>query len=133
MRKGGGFFMRMTAGKYRHYKGNDYEAFCLAKDANNPAEEPFVLYRKLYGDHGFWIRPETMFFEDVDVDGGFTPRFALTGEPEKCRDKITELKAIAEESGGRVRMRHSETMAEYAIVSFESDKDEMVLIERTDA
>lgn len=112
--------MRMTAGTYRHYKGNEYEAFCLARDANG-AGEIYVLYRKLYGDRSFWIRPRDMFFEDVEVDGAFTPRFARTGEPEDCEKKIDELKAIASESGAPLRIRHSETMAVYTLAGFEAD------------
>jgi hypothetical protein len=126
--KGERFFMRMQAGKYRHYKGNDYEAFCLARDINGG--ELYVLYRKLYCDCSFWIRPRDMFFEDVEDDGAFTARFALVGEPEDCVKKIGELQTIAEENGGALKMRHSETMAVYTIAGYDSGRADTVLVER---
>ena len=49
---------------YRHFKGDYY----LAEDIANDSEtgEPFVVYRKLYGDGGLWIRPLEMFLSEVD-------------------------------------------------------------------
>lgn len=49
---------------YRHFKGDYY----LAEDIANDSEtgEPFVVYRKLYGDGGLWIRPLKMFLSEVD-------------------------------------------------------------------
>ena len=49
---------------YRHFKGDFY----LAEDIANDSEtgEPFVVYRKLYGDGGLWIRPLDMFLSEVD-------------------------------------------------------------------
>ncbi len=122
--------MRMQAGKYRHYKGNDYEAFCLAKDVNGG--EVFVLYRKLYGDCSFWVRPRDMFFEDVEIDGAFTSRFALVGEPENCASKIDELKAIIAESGEPLKLRHSETMAVYTLAGYDSNRADTVLLKPLD-
>lgn len=61
-------------GRYRHYKGNEYEVLGVVR--HSETLEPLVLYRPLYNDSGLWVRPCTMFFEDVDVDGVRTPRFA---------------------------------------------------------
>ena len=49
---------------YRHFKGDYY----LVEDIANDSEtgEPFVVYRKLYGDGGLWIRPLKMFLSEVD-------------------------------------------------------------------
>ena len=49
---------------YRHFKGDYY----LTEDIANDSEtgEPFVVYRKLYGDGGLWIRPLEMFLSEVD-------------------------------------------------------------------
>ena len=60
-------------GCYRHYKGNDYEVIGEAR--HSETEEPFVVYRALYGDRGLWIRPRAMFLESVMVDGRLQPRF----------------------------------------------------------
>lgn len=60
-------------GRYRHYKGNDYEVIGVAK--HSETEEPFVVYRALYGERGLWVRPAAMFLDTVIVDGLLRPRF----------------------------------------------------------
>ena len=65
-------------GRYRHYKGNDYEVIGEAR--HSETEEPFVVYRALYGDRGLWIRPRSMFLETVMVDGRPLPRFQRLAE-----------------------------------------------------
>lgn len=61
-------------GRYRHYKGNEYEVVGLAR--HSETLEPLVVYRALYGEYGLWVRPREMFLESVDVDGKRLPRFA---------------------------------------------------------
>ena len=39
-------------GRYRHYKGNDYEV--IGEAQHSETEEPFVVYRALYGARGLW-------------------------------------------------------------------------------
>ena len=65
-------------GRYRHYKGNEYEVIDVAY--HSETEEKMVIYRKLYGDHSLWVRPLGMFFEDVQVEGQSLPRFLWIGE-----------------------------------------------------
>ncbi|HEY7128802.1 MAG TPA: DUF1653 domain-containing protein [Nitrospira sp.] len=60
-------------GRYRHYKGNDYEVIGEAR--HSETQELFVVYRALYGEGGLWIRPRAMFLESVMVDGRLQPRF----------------------------------------------------------
>ena len=60
-------------GRYRHYKGHDYEV--LGEARHSETDEPFVVYRALYGERGLWIRPLAMFLETVMVDGRTFPRF----------------------------------------------------------
>ena len=60
-------------GRYRHYKGNDYEVLGVAR--HSETEEEYVIYRALYGEGGLWIRPKKMFLESVWVDGSVQPRF----------------------------------------------------------
>jgi hypothetical protein len=65
-------------GRYRHYKGNDYEVIGEAR--HSETEEPLVVYRALYGERGLWVRPLSMFLDTVMVDGRALPRFRrLTG------------------------------------------------------
>ena len=53
----------IPAGKYRHYKGNEYEVLCIAK--HSETLEPMVIYRALYGEGGIWARPAAMWNETV--------------------------------------------------------------------
>ena len=49
---------------YRHFKGDYYLVEAVARDSET--EQPVVIYRKLYGDGGLWVRPTAMFLEPVD-------------------------------------------------------------------
>lgn len=64
-------------GRYRHYKGKEYEVLSIAR--HSETEEEMVLYRTLYGDFGQWVRPASMFVENVEVNGVIQPRFAYLG------------------------------------------------------
>lgn len=67
--------MTVVPGLYRHYKGQHYRVLGIAH--HSETEEPLVVYRALYGEHGLWVRPLAMFAETVSVDGEPIPRFAL--------------------------------------------------------
>ncbi len=60
-------------GRYRHYKGHEYEVLGVAR--HSETEEEYVVYRALYGDRGLWIRPKAMFEELVVIEGMNVPRF----------------------------------------------------------
>ncbi|MEC4674732.1 MAG: DUF1653 domain-containing protein [Nitrospirota bacterium] len=62
-------------GRYRHYKGKDYQVLGCAR--HSETEEEYVVYRALYGEGGWWIRPKFMFHEIVNVEGKELPRFVL--------------------------------------------------------
>jgi hypothetical protein len=64
-------------GRYRHYKGRDYQVLGLAR--HSETLEPLVVYQALYGERGLWVRPAAMFLETVEVGGKMTPRFAYLG------------------------------------------------------
>ena len=53
----------IPAGKYRHYKGNEYEVLYIAR--HSETLEPMVIYRALYGEGGIWARPAAMWNETV--------------------------------------------------------------------
>lgn len=60
-------------GKYRHFKGNEYEVIGLAK--HSETLELMVLYRPLYGEGGLWVRPVAMWNEEINRDGKTFKRF----------------------------------------------------------
>ena len=62
-------------GRYRHYKGQEYEVIGMAR--HSETREMMVVYRPLYGESALWVRPATMFVADVVVDGKTMPRFTL--------------------------------------------------------
>lgn len=65
-------------GKYKHFKGNEYEVLCIAN--HSETLEPMVVYRALYGDNQVWVRPLYMWNEKVLVDGVETVRFKYVGD-----------------------------------------------------
>jgi len=69
---------KLTIGKYQHYKGNFYQVEDIA--IHSETDEEMVVYRPLYGEGRLWVRPLSMFVEDVEVDGKRQPRFALVNE-----------------------------------------------------
>ena len=70
--------VELPPGRYRHYKGREYEVLYLAY--HSESLEPMVVYRALYSDPNFplgvWVRPLNMFIENVEVGGASVPRFA---------------------------------------------------------
>lgn len=60
-------------GRYRHFKGNEYEVIGTAR--HSETLEELVVYRALYGDGGLWVRPTAMWTETVERDGYRGPRF----------------------------------------------------------
>ena len=70
--------MDLKPGKYRHFKGMEYEVIGLAR--HSETEEPMVVYRALYGEGGLWVRPLSMWNEQVDRDDYHGPRFSYIGE-----------------------------------------------------
>jgi len=65
-------------GKYRHFKGNEYEVVGVAK--HSETLEEMVVYRALYGEGGLWVRPSEMWNEHVERDGYSGPRFIKVDE-----------------------------------------------------
>ena len=65
-------------GRYRHFKGNEYEVIGLAR--HSETQEEMVVYRALYGDLGLWVRPARMWNETVERDGKTFRRFTYIGQ-----------------------------------------------------
>lgn len=59
--------------KYRHFKGMEYLVLHIAK--HSESLEEMVVYQALYGAYGIWVRPLSMFLEQVERDGKVFNRF----------------------------------------------------------
>lgn len=68
----------LPLGRYRHYKGGEYEVIGVVR--HSETLEPLVLYRPLYNDSGWWVRPFALFVEQIEIDGRMQPRFAAVGD-----------------------------------------------------
>jgi hypothetical protein len=69
---------RIPIGKWRHFKGGEYEVIGIAKDSETLA--PVVVYRALYGEGAIWVRDANMWLETVSRDGATVARFTFLGE-----------------------------------------------------
>ncbi len=63
----------VEAGLYEHFKGGLYQVSSVAR--HSESEEQVVVYRALYGDLGWWVRPLSMFSEEIKHEGEIRPRF----------------------------------------------------------
>ena len=69
-------------GRYRHYKGKEYEVTGVAR--HSETLEELVVYKALYhidgmGEGSLWVRPKSMFMEKASIDGKMIPRFERIG------------------------------------------------------
>lgn len=68
-------YEHLRPGRYRHFKGNEYELLYVAR--HSETLEEMVVYRALYGENGVWVRPAAMWCESVEREGSVVPRFAF--------------------------------------------------------
>lgn len=68
----------IKTGRYRHFKGNEYEVIGTAR--HSETMEEMVVYRALYGEYGLWVRPASMWNEMVERDGKVYQRFTYIEE-----------------------------------------------------
>lgn len=66
-------------GVYKHYKGNYYRVIGIAR--HSETLEDMVVYQGLYEDGGLWVRPLSMWEEQVGED----LRFTYVGEEDAIR------------------------------------------------
>lgn len=65
-------------GKYRHFKGNEYQLIDIA--THSETLEKMIVYKALYGEQGIWVRPLSMWDEEVTHEGKTVKRFTYIGE-----------------------------------------------------
>lgn len=66
--------MTLECGRYRHYKGKEYDVLDVAR--HSETLEEMVVYRACYGDCSLWVRPLKMFTEEIEHEGVRMQRFA---------------------------------------------------------
>lgn len=73
-----------VGGRYRHYKGHEYEVVGIA--LHSETKEEMVVYRRVDADEPhLWVRPKAMFLETVVVGGKKVRRFKLIKEPKPAK------------------------------------------------
>lgn len=66
-------------GIYRHYKGNIYEVIGIAN--HSETLDKLVVYRSIKNENEIWVRPISMWNEEVVLsDGSKVLRFTLIEE-----------------------------------------------------
>ena len=68
-----GLTMEIEKGKYRHFKGGEYEVLYVGK--HSETQEEMVVYRALYGAGEVWVRPLSMWNDRIERDGKTYVRF----------------------------------------------------------
>ena len=73
---------KIKLGKYRHFKGGEYEVLGVAKHSETLDE--LVIYKALHelkhGEMGAWVRPLEMFFDTREHQGETVPQFTFMGD-----------------------------------------------------
>ena len=67
--------MDVKLGRYRHFKGKEYEV--IAKALHSETLEEMIVYKALYGEGLVWVRPKKMFTEEVIYNDKKVKRFEL--------------------------------------------------------
>lgn len=68
----------LRPGVYKHFKGNLYRLLFVAR--HSETLEPMVVYQALYGEGGHWVRPASMWSEQVTHQGQRVARFTWQGD-----------------------------------------------------
>ncbi len=71
--------MKIKLGKYKHFKGGTYYVINTAKYSEDPKRD-FVIYYQEGTPDDLWVRPLSMFQENVKRDGYDGPRFEYIGD-----------------------------------------------------
>ena len=65
--------MKIEPGRYRHYKGNEYEVIALAR--HSETLEDMVVYRDIHAPEKVWARPAAMWNDEITLGDRTVRRF----------------------------------------------------------
>lgn len=68
----------MKLGKYKHFKGNEYQLIHIG--IHSETLEEYAVYKKMYDDYSVWVRPLAMFNESIEHEGRKVKRFEAISE-----------------------------------------------------
>lgn len=94
---------------YRHYKGNLYKVLYIARNSEN--EEAMVVYQALYGNFDVWVRPTSMWNEEVVWNGDTYQRFRCLDLGDRIRfyegiyDELLEMSQGAQISNEEIKLK----------------------------
>ena len=70
--------IELKKGIYKHFKGHVYKVIGIAK--HSETLEEMVVYINVENEDDIWLRPVSMFLENVTRDGKTFPRFKFIRE-----------------------------------------------------
>lgn len=107
----------LKKGIYRHYKGGEYRILAEALNTENKQVE--VIYQDLKDKNKIWVRPKTMFLEEVEIKGEKKPRFEFLREEEieswehQCKRALADYQNLLKQSA-----KDKEEFVKYALSDF---------------
>lgn len=69
----------LKIGAYKHFKGGNVEVIGIARHTETLEEMVVYRHTKQDGIEGLWVRPLSMFLEEIEKDGRLVPRFQYVG------------------------------------------------------
>ena len=100
-------------GVYRHFKGNLYWVICVAK--HSETMEEMVAYCDITDEAKIWVRPISMWGEEVIADGEKQPRFRFLASSLDELDERPTFSLIEAIKDNMAQFRHN---GEYNMLRF---------------
>ena len=91
-------------GRYRHFKGPEYEVLSVGR--HTETDELVVVYASVDDPHTIWVRPLSMFLDEVEVNETRLPRFAVAARPTADRGLVRLASSLAALAVSRLVRRH---------------------------